>query len=604
MDSGHPHAFLTPTTCFTVACVAFSILALSAVLRDQHTPPIEDVNPRPKPIRRRAVDSIYVRSSEDDQSQNNTASPSKTISQQLHEAIALAANVAEEVRSISNHNSTAATGDLLDELSFITSSLCQIQWHLSQTRAHIEGVREDIRSCLEVVLSEIRQTLLLLQVAVHRPDLRTERTFATSLAQLRDQHPALDFVFEHTNVRIVLPPSPPSEAHVQTSLNGLAKDRLNLPPPAPTPTGLTPSIDSKAWIEPPPEYSPPGVGSNIVVQAFKASDEKAMPDNSPPPSTEHIDQPADADVDVTSFLAAISSNDITTLKRLLRDSVDPNTPVGADRRTLLHHAAHINATPTIPILLRAGALVTAEDAAGDTPLHLAAWAGHVEALTALLSNPYTSSNGTSSSLDDSVVDFLSGRDGYTPLWCSISASHLPAARLLLQYGADPNVRSTGSTTMLHQAAISEEADLCSVLLSHGADVNTMDDEGNTALHYAATSGSVACVRTLLKAGADVDVKQQQGLTAVHWACHKGHAEVLELLLVWGADGNAVAEEGATGLHLAANRGHLAAVKVLLARGVKVDARGAWDGHEGTAADMARARGFQRIVKAVDRAART
>ncbi|TKA53391.1 hypothetical protein B0A55_13432 [Friedmanniomyces simplex] len=230
-----------------------------------------------------------------------------------------------------------------------------------------------------------------------------------------------------------------------------------------------------------------------------------------------------------------------------------------------------------------------EDAKGDTPLHLAAWAGHCEALSALLAH-------------GADVDWLSGRDGYSPLWCAISAYHIDAARLLLKHGARVSRRSASGSGLLplHQAAVTGQSAMCELLLERGAQVDGLDDERSTALHYASACGSGAAVQVLLRGGADVTLKQRHGLTPAHWASHKGHTEVLGLLLSYGALVDARAEEGATPLHLAANRGHLAAVRVLLEKGAD---RGvvaeAWDGGEGTAVQMARAKGHGRVARVIE-----
>jgi ankyrin repeat protein len=62
--------------------------------------------------------------------------------------------------------------------------------------------------------------------------------------------------------------------------------------------------------------------------------------------------------------------------------------------------------------------------------------------------------------------------------------------------------------------------------------------------------------------------------------------------------NAGAEEGATPLHLAANRGHLAVVRVLLEHGCKRKIFAVWDGVEGTAAEMARAKNHARVARTI------
>ncbi|KAI6891954.1 hypothetical protein KC318_g13404, partial [Hortaea werneckii] len=201
------------------------------------------------------------------------------------------------------------------------------------------------------------------------------------------------------------------------------------------------------------------------------------------------------------------------------------------------------------------------------------------------------------------VDWLSGRDAYSPLWCAISAHHIDAARLLLKHGARVSLRSAASDNgllPLHQAAITSQTAMCELLLERGALVDAPDDEGNTALHYAATSGSASTVQALLRAGADVNLKQSQGLTPAHWAAHKGHEEVLLLLLSHGALVNARGKANARPLHLAANRGHTSAVRILLDKGADWSKEAVWDGVQGTPARIARLKGHMGVAALIDK----
>ena len=50
-------------------------------------------------------------------------------------------------------------------------------------------------------------------------------------------------------------------------------------------------------------------------------------------------------------------------------------------------------------------------------------------------------------------------------------------RLLLEAGADPNVRQQGGYTPLHTAAHGEDLELIQLLLAHDADCTLADDEG-------------------------------------------------------------------------------------------------------------------------------
>ena len=588
MDSAQQHSFLNPTTYFTVTCVAFSLLALSSVWRNHQAPAarVERESPRPKPPRRRAVDSLYVSDGPFRHIDGELENSAGTSSQLLSGLIGLVASVAQQIRSSQDGSTDRLTvATLLSELANLTTSLCRLQ----QESVNFEFSRnESLSVCLQTTLLGLRETLLFAQTTISNPSLRSGSTLTTVIQQLRDHRPTLGFLLESLAVKTSLPPTPPCDADSEVSLKGYPPSGSSLLPP-PMPTGLTPAMDTKAWIEPPPEYSPPSASSNVVLQMEKAEHKIEVPrprESSSSDSSDNGDTENDHDV-----YDAVTANDLPTLTHLLADcNPNPNATFGEHNRSALHQAAHLNHAQLIPPLLRAGSLLTTEDAAGDTPLHLAAWAGHVEALTALLTHTNTAD-----------VDFLSGRDAYSALWCAVTAAHIDAARVLLRHGARVSLRNAGGMTLLHQAAVMGQGAMVEMLLDRGAHVDAVDDEGNAALHYAATSGSAPCVSALLRARADVEMRQAQGLTAAHWAAHKGHLEVLGLLLASGADVNAVAGEGATPLHMAANRGHLAVVRLLLEKGAKTGVKGSWDGVEGTARQMARAKGHGSVVKAIEAA---
>ena len=57
-------------------------------------------------------------------------------------------------------------------------------------------------------------------------------------------------------------------------------------------------------------------------------------------------------------------------------------------------------------------------------------------------------------------------------------------KLLLEQGANPNVRTKGNETPLHLAADNGDTAVAQLLLSQGADVNAKDNYGHTPLWIA------------------------------------------------------------------------------------------------------------------------
>jgi ankyrin repeat protein len=549
------HSIFSPSTCFTVACVAFAVSSVWTVWRGNPAPEkVEAREARPRPRRRVAVDSIYA-----DTSSSSNGEPDSPLTV-LAELISSCAKLSDRLRKSGTDYVVTA---LLTELSLITASLCQLQAAACNNSGAI-APGTGPGACFTASASSLQATIRFLAGSEERKE---------GLEQLRAQKPALEFLLSTLNTP-GLPPTPPMDHDPHQMLKTSNTDILS--------TGMTPAMESRDWMEPPPEYSPPSSSSTVVLAEKAKEKTDVVEESSSQPQVEN----AGGDANVEALYQAVTDDDAQVLSDLLEAGLSANEGFGELQRTPLHQAAHLNFCTCLSILLRHGADMSAEDTKGDTPLHLAAWAGNVEALASLLSH-------------GADVDWLSGRDGYSPLWCAISANHIDAARLLLsKYGARVSLRSGSGLMPLHQAAVTGQSAMCELLLDRGAQVDAKDDDQNTALHYAAASGSKSSVRILLQAGAAVAAQQAQGLTALHWAAHKGHVDALALLLDHMAPLNAGAEEGATPLHMAANRGHLAAVRILLERGCKRKVFAVWDGVEGTAAEMARAKNHARVARTI------
>lgn len=124
----------------------------------------------------------------------------------------------------------------------------------------------------------------------------------------------------------------------------------------------------------------------------------------------------------------------------------------------------------------------AKDSAGDTPLHLASLAGHLEVVK------YLVSQGGSATATDHM--------GSTPLHKAACGGRVEVAEYLLKKGADIGARDHSKETPLHLAALMGKQDMVKYLVQSGADVTATDNRGYTPADIARVMGKTD-VKTFL-----------------------------------------------------------------------------------------------------------
>jgi ankyrin repeat protein len=141
---------------------------------------------------------------------------------------------------------------------------------------------------------------------------------------------------------------------------------------------------------------------------------------------------------------------------------------------------------------------------------------------------------------DQNRDFANMPDdaGCTPLHYAAYFGHLEAARYLIAIGAD--IASVSMDPLrnqpLHAASTSGYAEIVRLLLDGGADPRAEQSGQWTALHGAAERGHRAVVELLLERGADPNVASYSGATPLSLARTKGHQAVVALLEEFDVNG--------------------------------------------------------------------
>jgi uncharacterized protein len=130
---------------------------------------------------------------------------------------------------------------------------------------------------------------------------------------------------------------------------------------------------------------------------------------------------------------------------------------------------------------------TAYSGDGFTALHFAAFFGHPDAVSLLIDR--------GAEVDAFGRGWMTG----TALHSAVSRLQSQVARILLDAGANPDVRQSGGWTPLHAAAMNGDLASVELLLAAGADAAATNDEGRSVADLAGESGDAATIERVRSA---------------------------------------------------------------------------------------------------------
>ena len=156
--------------------------------------------------------------------------------------------------------------------------------------------------------------------------------------------------------------------------------------------------------------------------------------------------------------------------------------------------------------------------------------------------------------DGQRLSALGGDEHITSLVAAAIGGHDAVVVRLIELGRDVNLQSHSGMSAAYLAAARHVSTL-GLLLDAGADVNMREMSRWTPLMRAAGCGATACVRLLVARGGDADAASETGATALHIAALEGHSQVVSLLLKAGANPTVHTNDGESPLETAQRLGH-------------------------------------------------
>ena len=152
-----------------------------------------------------------------------------------------------------------------------------------------------------------------------------------------------------------------------------------------------------------------------------------------------------------------------------------------------------------------------------------------------------------------VANFINEKDsdGKTALHLAAYLGSIGIARVLLDNGADPDIKTKRGKNVMHMASEGNQPAIMVFFMAyHAQDVYSADELGSTPLHWACYSGAEEALMFLLSSKAVIDVQDKEGMTPLILATLANKERIVMRLLQHGADKNIVNNKGETALDIA------------------------------------------------------
>lgn len=284
----------------------------------------------------------------------------------------------------------------------------------------------------------------------------------------------------------------------------------------------------------------------LLLQLNKMGASVTKIDELPPQRPENVTE--NGEMTLTELHIATFDGNFPKVKSLLDDGADVNCKDEFDG-TPLHFAVARGRIEITSLLLERGAQLECKDNfTGSTPLHSAAYSGHCEITKLLLENGalvnvlnkfgHTALHAALFYTDDrqradvlnSILEYgaIGGHHDKAldrmPTHIAVERGHVGVVNVLIEHGANLELKDKFGRTPLHVAVEWEHAAVVNILLQRAASVQSIDADNNTALHYVGLycPFNIQIVQELIDHNIDVSVVNNVSKTAMDILVERGN----------------------------------------------------------------------------------
>ena len=217
---------------------------------------------------------------------------------------------------------------------------------------------------------------------------------------------------------------------------------------------------------------------------------------------------------------------------------------------------------------------------GETPFHAVSRKGNMDILTLLLDsmngrNGFPPGNKLSKIKQLQLLDKKTVEDGRTAFHEAAWQGNSSITSMLAKLGCNVSQTDFGGRTILHLGAERGHHKMLVPLLVPGPGsllgiLNDRDNGGSTALHKAAIFGKEHACRVLVQAGAKLDIINNDGRTALYHAVLCNRVSTAAFLIDKKANVNLQTPDGNTVMHKCAYSGDVGTLLKLIAAGAPLN----------------------------------